>query len=286
VWRVTGKPAAAYIHAEHCPNLTYNDLCGPPNSPAASATSAAWCSTWATTTTARNAGDSRFTRFREVSQSMISPTINLLDGPGGAIRTRWACAEHRHATDDIVLWYDMYAGMFNLSFSGNAGSTDTRATRAAGERARRSGPAGILGLVIFNPEPQCFTDFEPFAATSSRSSPRIRRHPGLAPRVPEPPAAVLRFAISLGCNSNEGGYFDNVSLAFVDLPACPGQASASSTVDLGSVSSDIWQLSTTRSRRTRRPVCPARRRSTPRRPDPHGLEHAQATGNRCASTSR
>jgi hypothetical protein len=39
----------------------------------------------------------------------------------------------------------------------------------------------------------------------------------------------FRFAISLGCNSNEGGYFDNVSVAFVDLPGVPGQASASNT---------------------------------------------------------
>src|SRR6185503_17891972 len=37
-------------------------------------------------------------------------------------------------------------------------------------------------------------------------------------------------------------YFDNVSVAFVDLPGVPGQASAASTVNLGSVSSDIWQF--------------------------------------------
>jgi hypothetical protein len=52
----------------------------------------------------------------------------------------------------------------------------------------------------------------------------------------------FRFGLSLGCNSDEGGYFDNVSLAFVDLPGVPGQASAAASVSLGSVSTDIWHL--------------------------------------------
>jgi hypothetical protein len=37
------QAVSAYIHAEALPNLTYNDLCGPPTHPRASATSAAWC---------------------------------------------------------------------------------------------------------------------------------------------------------------------------------------------------------------------------------------------------
>src|SRR5262245_65897160 len=52
----------------------------------------------------------------------------------------------------------------------------------------------------------------------------------------------FRFAISLGCNSNDGMYFDNISVAFVDQPGLPGQLSASSTVNLGNIASDIWQF--------------------------------------------
>src|SRR5262249_4824928 len=45
----------------------------------------------------------------------------------------------------------------------------------------------------------------------------------------------FRFAISLGCNSNEGGYFDNASLAFVD-------GTSPTPSGLGSVAGDIWQF--------------------------------------------
>ena len=37
------------------------------------------------------------------------------------------------------------------------------------------------------------------------------------------------------------GSCHNVSLAFVDFPGVPGQASASSTVSLGTINGDIWQ---------------------------------------------
>jgi hypothetical protein len=134
--------------------------------------------------------------------------------------------------------------MFNLSFSGEAwvyGFQQYPAQQANG--AKIWGNPVFPGFIIFNPEPQCFTDFEPFAGNGF---PIFTANPS---GIPDSLRVFLnhqqqcfRFAVSLGCNSNEGGYFDNVSLAFIDLPGVPGQASAGSAVSLGTVSADIWQF--------------------------------------------
>jgi hypothetical protein len=148
------------------------------------------------------------------------------------------------ATDDVYLWYDMYAGMFNLNFSGELwifGNQAYPATMPNGGKCW--GQPVFPGGVFFNPEPQCFTDFEPMAGNAV---PILTSNPsGIADSLRvflNHQQQCFRFAISLGCNSNEGGYWDNVAVAFVDQPGVPGQASASSTVSLGSASVDIWQF--------------------------------------------
>jgi hypothetical protein len=244
VWRSTGKPVSPYIHAEALSNLTYNDLCGPPSSPARICNIGGVVLTLGNHDDGENAADSRFTSLREVMQSMISPTINLLDGPGGAVNSMGMRQSIARASDDIVLWYDIYAGMFNLTFSGEAWTFGNQAYPAAQSNGAKCwGQPSFGGIIVFDPEPQCFTDFEPMAGNGI---PILTSNPT---GIPDSLRVFLnhqqqcfRFAISLGCNSNEGGYFDNVSVAFVDLPGVPGQASAASTVNLGTVSVDIWQL--------------------------------------------
>jgi hypothetical protein len=244
VWRTTGKPISPYIHVEALSNLTYNDLCGPPSSPARICNIGGVVLTVGNHDDGENAGDSRFTALREVMQSMISPTINLLDGPGGAVNSQGMRQSIARATDDVYIWYDMYAGMFNLSFSGEAWTIGNQAYPAKMPNGGSCwGQPVFPGFIIFNPEPQCFTDFEPMA---QNGIPILTSN---ATGIPDSLRLFInhqqqcfRFAISLGCNSNEGGYFDNVSVAFVDLPGVPGQASAGSAVSLGTVSTDIWQL--------------------------------------------
>jgi hypothetical protein len=189
-------------------------------------------------------GDSRFTALREIQQSVISPTLNLLDGPGGAVNAMGLRQSIASTSDDIVLWYDIYAGMFNLSFTGNLwtfGHQSYPATMANG--AKCWGQPAFTSIVLFSPEPQCFTDFEGF--TNSLAPPLTSNPSGIPDSLRvflNHQQTCFRFAISLGCNSSDGGYFDNVSLAFIDQPGIPGQASASSTVNLGSVVSDIWHF--------------------------------------------
>ena len=244
VWRTTGKPPGEYWHTEALANLTYNDLCGAPNSPARNCNIGGVVTTVGNHDDGENAGDSRFTAFREVSQMLVSPTINLIgNGAGGTTpNAQGITSSIANASDDWILWYDIYAGMFNLSFSGESwvfGSQTYPAIMPNGGKCWAQ--LAFPGFIVFNPEPQCFTDFEPFDGNGTPFT--------IGAGLPDSLRIFLghqqqcfRFAISLGCNSNEGGYFDNVSLAFVDLPGVPGQASASSTVNLGSVSADIWQF--------------------------------------------
>ena len=246
-WRSTGKPPGEYMHVEALSGLTYNDLCGPPTSAARACNIGGLVITAGNHDDGEGAGDSRFTAFREISQNIMSPTINLLGtGVGGASpNSMGISASIAAASDDIIIWYDMYAGMFNLSFSGESWAFGSQCYPSVqvGNAGRAWGQPNYPGFIVFNPEPQCFTDFEPFAGngTPLRTS--------NASGIPDSMKFFLahqqqcfRFAISLGCNSADGGYFDNASLAFVDLPGVPGQASAGSAVAIGSVSSDIWQF--------------------------------------------
>jgi len=243
-WRSTGKPPGEYIHVEALSNLTYNDLCGPSNSPARICNIGGLVVTVGNHDDGENAGDSRFTAFREISHTIISPTINLVPGAGGVANSMGVSESIRNASDDYVQWYDMYAGMFNLFFSGETwifGSQSYPAQQPNG--AECWGQPNFPGFIVFNPEPQCFTDWEPFAGNG------VPMRTSRAGGIPDSLRLFLghqqqcfRFAISLGCNSNEGGYFDNTNLAFIDLPGVPGQANAGSAVSIGTVASDIWRF--------------------------------------------
>src|SRR4030095_5210251 len=163
VWRTTGKPVSANIHAEALMNLTYNDLCGQPDSPKRLCNIGGVVLTVGNHDDDERSGDSRFTALREIQQSVISPTLNLLDGPGGAVNALRLRQSLASTSDDIVLWYDIYAGMFNLSFTGNLwtfGHQSYPATMANG--AKCWGQPAFTSIVLFSPEPQCFTDFEGF----------------------------------------------------------------------------------------------------------------------------
>jgi hypothetical protein len=243
VWRSTGKPPGEYFHVEPLSNLTYNDLCGPADSPSRQCNIGGLVLTVGNHDDGENSGDSRFTAFREISHLCYSPTINFVPGPGGVANSQGISSTIRSASDDYILMYDMYAGMFNLSFSGNSWVFGSQCYPAQQPNGAKCWGQANFPFIVFNPEPECFTDFEGFFdnGTGFRTS-----NPGGIPDSVRLYMAhqqqCFRFAISLGCNSNEGGYFDNITMAFVDVPGVPGQASASSAVSLGAVSSDIWHF--------------------------------------------
>src|SRR4051812_21792169 len=150
------------MHIENLANLTYNDLCGPPNSPARLCNIGGVGLTAGNHDDGENAGDSRVTAFREVSQHTFSPTINFVEASPGGPNSQGITASIADAADDYVLWYDLYAGMFNLQFSGeswNFGHQCYPTIQPNG--AKVWGQQRYCACIVFNPEPQCFTDFEP-----------------------------------------------------------------------------------------------------------------------------
>ncbi|HEV2106110.1 MAG TPA: FlgD immunoglobulin-like domain containing protein, partial [Candidatus Eisenbacteria bacterium] len=254
-WKSTGKPPSIYFHTENLADLTYNDLCGPPNSPARFCNIGGVVVSMGNHDLGEDAGDPRYTSDREIQQLLVSPTINLVadtsvantPNPQGITTTI------KDATNDYWLWYDIYAGSFNLFFTGDVWiiqvqsypSTQTASGGLSpvppGEGVKCWGDALAFPGQFFNPEPQCVTDWEQLFGNGLV----ITSNPSGIPDSLRLEFAIntqcFRFGVSLGCNSNAGGYFDNVSLAFVDIPAA-SQASASNTIVLGPVTLDIWQF--------------------------------------------
>jgi len=246
VWRSTGKPAPVYMHVQPLSGLVYNDICGPPNAPQR------FCNLSGNVMVAGNHdlgesfADARFAAFHEARTFMMSPTINLVGGPGGTPNSQGITTSIAHVSDDYVLWYDLYWGPAALSFSGLSWNLGYQAypSLQTGNGGKSWSDRHYYGGVISGSGPECFTDFEGFA--NDMLNPITTSNPS---GVPDSLRVLLgaesqcfRFAVTLGCNSSEGIYFDNVSLAFVDVPGVPGQASALSTVNLGTVSSNTWDF--------------------------------------------
>jgi hypothetical protein len=243
VWRSTGKPPAEYFHVENLAGLTYNDLCGPPNSPTRICNIGGLVVTVGNHDDGERVADSRFAAFHEVSHFIASPVINLVGGAGGAANSMGISSTIANATDDYVLWYDLYAGIFNFSFTGDAWRFGHQCYPAMMPNGGKCWGQLTASTLIFNPEPQCFTDLEgfridgiPFRTSNPSGIPDSVRICLTHEQV------CFRFGVTLGCNSSDGAYFDNVALAFIDRPGQPGQASADNTVTLGNVTSDLWQF--------------------------------------------
>jgi len=245
-WKSTGKPPSIYYHLENVSDgsVVYNDICGAWNSPAR------FCNIAGNTVVAGNHddfekhGDSRYTSDREILTGMWSPTVNMVvDHSGGNAQNAVGLTESIvDVTDDYYIWYDIYAGMFNLQFSGNAwqfGAQGYPCTQL-NNGAKVWGDPEYFSFQIFNPEPGCFWDIEPLYGsqvltvnTGSGLPDSLRFFMGTN-------GQCFRFAVSLGCNSADGSYFDNFSLGFADLP--PGtQVSSASAINPTTLVSDIWE---------------------------------------------
>ena len=240
-WKSTGKPPAVYFHPRALADLTYNDLCGPPESPAR------FCNIYGTVISAGNyddgerAGDSRFASDREVMHGMFSPTINLVtDQINNTPNAQGLTASIVDVTDDIYVWYDIYAGMFNLNFSGNAWTFGSACYPA---RMNNGGYAwGELipfGFQLFNPEPQCFWDIEALNGNGVLGTINPSGVPDSLRIWFGHNQQCFRFAVSLGCNSADGCYFDNVSVGFADVP---GTALHHAVLFANGVTTDVGSL--------------------------------------------
>ncbi len=242
VWRSTGKPASVYMHLEALASLSYNDICGPPDSTARQCNISGAVLVTGNHDLGEAMGDAQFAALRESRPFVMSPTINLVPGPGGAANSMGISASIAHASDDYCLWYDVYWGFASLQFSGMSWTYGYQSypTVQTGNGSKCWSDRQYFYQTLFTTGPECFTDWEGFVYNSF---PIITSNPS---GIPDSLRLLIgvdtqcyRFGITLGCNTTDGAYFDNVALAFVDVPGVPGQASASSTVNLGTVISDI-----------------------------------------------
>jgi hypothetical protein len=92
-WRSTGKPPGEYMHIEALSNLTYNDLCGPPDSPSRKCNLGGMVLTVGNHDDNERSGDSRFTAFREIEQFAVSPTSTCCPAPGHRELARHLCLD-------------------------------------------------------------------------------------------------------------------------------------------------------------------------------------------------
>src|SRR5258708_5502553 len=126
-------------------------------------------------------------------------------------------------SDDYYLWYDLYAGMFNLPFSGNSWIFGAQAypCTQSGNFGASWGDWRFPTGQLFNPEPQCFYDVEGLFGNLSGGvvTSNVTGTPDSIRFSMALMQACFRFSVTLACNSAQGAYFDNISFAMVDQPA-------------------------------------------------------------------
>ena len=229
-WKATGKPPATYSHSHPVfgglvgPGnsyllLAYGDLCGLPDSPLRG------CNIHGVVVSTGDHDDNEATggplgsAFKETRQGILSPTINLVTPPMPGVNNCGLDEAHVNSTGDWVLLYDIYAGIFNVMQTGNVWQLGVQCypvTQANGSKVW--GPINLSPLILYTPDQTCFTGLEPLrtAGLIRTSNPSgvpdsIRVYLG---REQE----CITWGIGTGCGSTAGGYFDNVSVAFLPSP--------------------------------------------------------------------
>lgn len=238
-WKSTGKPPAVFFHVADVRTLSYNELCGAWDSPARG------CNIYNNIISAGDidnneaAGGTFGTAEQERMDGMFSPAIDLTDGPGtppglNEMGLRKSIAD---VADDIYTWYDMFAGIFNLNFTGNAWQFGFQVWPAKQNvnNVDTWGEVRFPTFQFFNPEPQCFFDWEPaytygLIRTSSPDGlpDSLRVFMGKNQQ-------CFRFAVSSGCSPTDGCYFDNMAVLFSDVVAGSGSGAPA-------ISAQIWDL--------------------------------------------
>ena len=253
-WHATGKPPAHYFHTHpifggsiggstYAP-LAYNELCGPPYSPARV------CNIFNVIVSAGDhdngeaAGGALNTTEQETQDGIFSPTINMVISGGTnnvlGTGTNGIGIDNTHVnvTDDYYIFYDMYAGIYNLFFTGNAWRFGMANYPAKdGNNHLSWGSLVVPPFQFFNPDPQCFTDFEPAFGWAFIVNSNASGFPDSLKLYLGKNQQCFRFSVSLGCSPTGGTYFDNVSLALSN----GGTAQrASNSTALGNIQANIW----------------------------------------------
>jgi hypothetical protein len=225
--------------------LSYTELCGPPQS------AGRICNIYAVVVSvgdhdnneaAGGASESFMPGDRETYEGLVSPTINLMsDGTPNEMGITPEIAEITNPADgDYLIWYDIFAGVFNTPFTGNAwnfGFQAYPARQANGSLAW--GEIRTPTFIYFNPEPQCYSTFEFGLADDLVVHDGENAYPDSIRIMMGKVQQCHRFAITGGCSPTEGTYYDNLSLAFADPPLLSTNAA---DVNIGTITVQIWRF--------------------------------------------
>lgn len=247
-WKSTGKPPTVFFHLRSLSELVYHDLCGNYDSPARYCNIGGTVLSAGSFDTGETSGDPRYLVDKEAWHCIVSPTINMVtDQINNTPNAQGLTSTLVEVLDDYILFYDMYAGIFNLNFSGNAWVFGAQCYPATQSLNGAQCWSNLLtpGYNIFNPEPQCFTDFEYLTYTGANPC-IITSNPS---GIPDSLRVLLsmhlqcfRFGVTLACNSDQGAYFDNATVAFSDWVPGNQVASSAQSTTVGSSSVSIWDL--------------------------------------------
>ena len=226
-WRATGKPPAVYFHTHPLLGdvgrlydpLVYQDICGDQNA------DPRFCNVRGVVISAgdhdfgeRAGADDNASPEREVQDGMLSPTILLASSGVGDYNAIGLDADGAEPLDDYYVWYDLYAGVFNLNFTGNAwtlGFQSYPSTQADGVNCW--GEIIYPGFQIFNPDIQCFQDVESEGQFAGVVTSNVSGIPDSIRMFLGKNQQCFRFAVTgLACSSRNGAYFDNVSFLISD----------------------------------------------------------------------
>jgi len=244
-WKSTGKPPSVHFHLGNLEaGINYAELCGAWDSPAR------FCDIRGNVLMSGNydvfeaMNDPRYTSDREGFPGAWSPTINMtVDRSGGnAVNPHGLTESIVTTTDDIYLLFDIYAGQLNLTFTGVGYQPGFMVyPRSQSNGALVWSDPILPPFLVYNPDPQCYGDWYSLGADIGI--------PAVANTYNRPDSmrvmvsiyqACFRWGVTLGCNDNDGVYFDNISMAFVDNAEV--QASATGAITPGAISTAIWQL--------------------------------------------
>jgi len=243
-WKTTGKPPAIYDHVHSTDLLIYQDICGPIgfvkrvcnlNGNVVSGGDHDHAEA--------NSGLIPGTAEREAWHGMLSPTVNLRNGgppyvfpnaPGPA-NAMDIDNDVAATTEDYYVFYDIYTGVMDPFTKGvlwRFGFTHYPCRQS--DNIACWGDMRYPGFIIFNPDKQCFLDFEgdkqnglgvwraALAEGGAAYPDSIKMYLGTRQE-------CYRFGVVAGCSSTDGTYWDNVSMAFIDGEVPP-------------VTIDIWQF--------------------------------------------
>jgi len=245
-WKSTGKPPSIHFHLGNLEaGINYAELCGTWDSPARN------CDIRGNVLMAGNydvfeaMNDPRYSSDREGFPGAWSPTVNMaVDRSGGNAVNPHGLTQSIVTSDDIYLLFDIYAGQLNLPFAGVGYQPAFMVypVKQTNDALVWSDPQ-LPPFLVYNPDPQCYGDW--YALDGDIGLPAVfnsYNKPDSMRVMVSIYQACFRFGVTLGCNDNDGVYFDNISMAFVEAPVV--QANASNAISPGAITAAIWQLPT------------------------------------------